>query len=436
MRAIISFVFCSLGIAVQAQRPLTVEEAVATALANNYEIQLSRNDSSLAALNYVYADYAFYPRLNANAGINFNNSNQQQTLADGSKKNKSGVKSDNLTAAMNLNWTLFDGMKMFITRKKLNQLVDLGELRIKAQVVTTIADVMKLYYNIARQQQQLRAIEEQMGLSQERLKLAQYKLDVGTGTKSDVLQAQIDYNTQKSALLNQQTAIIKLKEQLNNLLSLPLANSFSVQDTIPVNYSLSLDSIQGSVVNSNPQLLLLQKSIDIAGLTLDERRAERYPTVTFNSAYNFNRTNNKSVVNPFQPLFSQNRGLNYGFTANIPIFNGYITRRNIQAAQLDVQYLQLQYKQNLAEINTSVTTAYRDYELYRQTLAVEEESVKLVREYLFIARERYRLGVSTFLEMRIAEQNLADAQNRLILARYNTKVAEIELQRLRGDLVR
>ena len=51
-------------------------------------------------------------------------------------------------------------------------------------------------------------------------------------------------------------------------------------------------------------------------------------------------------------------------------------------------------------------------------------------------RERYRLGISTFIEMREAQQSLADATSRLIQARYNTKVAEIELLRLRGDIVR
>jgi outer membrane protein TolC len=427
---------CFTALHTKAQQPLTLEQAIAASLANNYDIRLSRNDSSLAALDNAFANYAFYPRLNANAGIAFNNNNQKQVLADGTKRESNGIKSNTTNASLNLNWTLFDGLKMFITRRRLGELVELGELQIKNQVVATVADVMAVYYDISRQQQQLKATEEQMQLSSERLKLAQYKFDVGTGTKSDVLQAQIDYNAQRSQQLTQQTAIQKLKEQLNNLLAVPVTSEFSVLDTIPLNTSLTLDSIQNAISTTNPQLLLAQKQIDIANLALKERRAERFPTVSFNSAYNFNRTDNKTVINPFQPLFSQNRGLNYGFTATIPIFNGYITKRNIRAAELDIEYQQLLYQRSAAQINTSVNTAYRDYSLYRQTLDLEEDNIKLVRENLYIARERYRLGVTTFLEMRTAEQSLADATNRLIQARYNTKVAEIELLRLRGDLVR
>ena len=145
----------------------------------------------MASLDYAFSNYAFYPRLNANAGINFNNNNQKQILADGTKRESSGIKSNNTNASLNLNWTLFDGLKMFVVRTRLNQLIELGELQIKNQVVLTIADVMAVYYDIIRQQQQLKAVDEQIELSSDRLKLAQYKFDVGTGAKPDVLQARV-----------------------------------------------------------------------------------------------------------------------------------------------------------------------------------------------------------------------------------------------------
>lgn len=420
----------------QAQtKPLTLNEAVATSLRNNYDIQLTRNDSLLAALDYAYADYAMLPRLSATAGLGFNRANQRQVFKDTTRGGKAN--SNSISSSINLDWTLFDGFRMFIAKERLNQLVNLTELQMKAQVITTVADVMRIYYDIVRQQQQMRALEEQMQLSTERLQLAQYKFDVGTGVKPDILQAQIDLNSQRSAYLTQQTGINKLKDQLNNLLVLPTDSDFVVTDTlITYNESLTLDSISSGITATNPELLLAQKNIQIAELDLRSRRAERYPTLEFNSAYNFNRQNNLALVNPFQSLFSQNRGLNYGFTANIPIFNGFATRRLIKAAEINIQSQELLYDRSLALINTNVATAYKDYDLYKRALALEEENIKLVRENLFIARERYRLGISTFIEMREAQQSLADAANRLIQARFNTKIAEIELLRLRGDLVR
>ncbi len=435
----IFLVLCSAAV-MQAKaqtRPLNLNEAIALSLQNNYDIQLTRNDSLLAALDYAYANYSLLPRLTANGGLLFNNNNQRQVLADGTERKSNNIRSNNANASLNLDWTLFDGFRMFIARNRLNELVELGELQIKNQVIITVAEVMRVYYDVVRQEQQLRAVQEQIDLSRERLQLAQYRFDVGVGAKPDVLQAQIDLNAQQSLLLTQQVQINNLKEQLNRLLVLPSGNDFSIADTsISFNADLTLDSVSSGLANINPELQIAQKNLEIAELDLRLRRAERFPVLEFNSAYNFSRTDNKTVINPFQPLFNQNRGFNYGFTATIPIFNGFNNKRLIRAAELNIQSQELVYDRNLALINTSIANAYRDYDLYKRTLALEEENIKLVRENIFIARERYRLGISTFIEMREAQLRLAEAVNRLIQARYNVKVAEIELMRLRGDLIR
>ncbi len=421
----------------QTRPPLSLNEAIILSLQNNYDIELTRNDSMLAALDYAYADYSLWPRLNASAGWLANSGTRNEVTGAGDKR-KGKIKNNNLTSSLNLNWTLFDGFRMFIARDRLGQLVELGELQIKNQVINTVADVMRVYYDIVRQEQQRNAVLEQIDLSTERLKLAQYRFDIGVGAKPDVLQAQIDLNAQKSSLLTQETAINKLKEQLNQLLVLPMSNDYALADTtIHFNDALTLDSITGVVNATNPELQIARKNLDIAALDLRMRRAERMPTIDFNSAYNFNRTINNAIVNPVQQnQLLQTRGLNYGFTASIPIFNGFNSRRLVKAAEINIQTQQLFYDRSVSLINMNISNAYRDYDLYQRTLALEEENIKLVRENIFIARERYRLGISTYLEMREAQQSLADATNRLIQARYNVKLAEIELLRLRGDLVR
>lgn len=438
LKNIVSGFLCFASLTATAQvRQLTLNEAIATSLQNNYNILLAQTDASLAALDRSYANYAFLPALSATSGVLWNVNNQKQVLADGSKRERPDIKSNAITGSMNLNWTLFDGLRMFINRNRLGQLVALGELQIKSQVVNTVAQVMQLYYDVVRQQQQLAAIEEQMRLSEERLKLAQYKFDVGTGAKPDLLQAQIDLNGQRSAALTQQTAIIKIKEQLNQLLVLPLETDFLVADTtIEYNDTLTLDAVRTGITATNPELLIAQKNIDLANLDLRIRRAERLPVLQFNSAYNFNRSNNVTVINPFQPLFNRLHGLNYGFSASVPIFNAFNNRRLTKAAEINVRAQQLLLDQSRVTINTSVVNAWRDYDLSKRTLKLEEENMLLVRENLFIARERYRLGITTFIELREAQQSLSDASFRLIQSRYNTKVAEIELMRLRGELVR
>lgn len=419
-----------------AQKLLTLEEAIATALQHNYDIILAKNDSAVAALDYSYRNAVFLPRLNGNIGTVWNNNDTKQILFDGSIRERDNLKSNNLNANLALNWTLFDGLKMFATKDKVAELVRLGELGIKDQVINTVATVINTYYDIVRQKQQLRAVEEQMSISQTRVDLSQRKLDIGVGAKPDVLQSKVDLNAQKAAQLRQLTLIQQLKEILNQTMNVAPNSAYDVVDSIPINTAVSLGDVQNNIENTNTTLQVLKKNIDIANLTLKERRAERFPIVAFNSSYNFNRLNNQTVINSFSTLFNRNKGFNYGFTATIPILNNRNTHRLIKQAELDIQFQQLRFDNQRSLVNLGVINAFRDYELQKQALELEEANILLAKENVSIILETYRLGQATYLQLREAQKSLEDAYNRLIAARYNTKLAETELLRLKGDLVK
>ena len=419
----------------QGQRLLTLEEAIATALQHNYDIMLSKNDSAVAALDYSYRNAVFLPRLNGNVGATWNKNNQKQDFANGTKR-EGDVKTNNLVGTLTMNWTLFDGGKMFVTRNKAEELIRLGELGIKDQVINTVAIVINTYYDIVRQKQQLKAVEEQMSISQTRVDLSQRKLDIGVGAKPDVLQSKVDLNAQKAAQLRQLTLIQQLKETLNQAMNVTPNSTYEVVDSIPINTQLVLGDVQNNLENTNTTLQLLRKNIDIANYIVRERKAERFPIVSFNSAYNLNRTNNDIALNPALPIFNRNRGYNYGLSATIPILNNRNTQRLIRQAELNVQYQQLIFDNQRSLVNLGVITAFKDYELQKDALALEESNILLAKENVSIILETYRLGQATYLQLREAQKSLEDAYNRLIAARYNTKLAETELLRLKGDLVR
>ena len=436
MRKIILPILLLITISSSAQRMLTLEEAIATALKNNFDIQLSKNDSAVAALDFSFRNAAFLPRVNGTMNTGWNNNAQRQKFVDGTERALNDIKSNNYNAAVQLSWTLFDGLKMFATRNKAEEFVRLGELAIKDRVVNTVAAVINIYYDIARQKQQLKAIKEQMSLSQERAKLAQYKLDIGVGTKPDVLQSKVDNNAQRALQLEQERLVAQLKEQLNQVMNLPENTGYDVSDTIPINQKISLGDIQSGIENSNPLMMIAKKNIDIAQFTLKERKAERWPVLTFNSGYSFTRNNNKATVNPFQPLFSRNIGRNIGFTATIPILNNFNNKRLIRQAQLDIQYQQLFYENQKSNLNLAVVNAFLNYEQQKKALALEEENILLAKENVSIVFQVYKLNSNTLIQLKEAEKSLQDAQTRLITARYNTKLAETELLRLKGDLIK
>jgi hypothetical protein len=149
MKKVLIFLLTLLALSghLQAQDSLTVEEAVGYALRNNYDILLARQDSAIAAINYDYRNAAFLPRVSATGSAIFSNNNQKQTLADGSDRVRNGIRQNALSGSVNLNWTVFDGFRMFLLRNQLDIAVKGGNLIIKSAVVNSVG---RRYYHLLR----------------------------------------------------------------------------------------------------------------------------------------------------------------------------------------------------------------------------------------------------------------------------------------------
>lgn len=432
------FASCSV-VQAQAQEEITLEQVVALALEKNFDVQIMRQQAKAADTDKNLSWAAFLPQINASGARSWNENFQSLRVRSRETNDiiaqEGDVASNNTNASAQLVWTLFDGAGMFATRERLAVFAGQSQLAIKDQMVNTIAETVINYYDIVRQKQQLKAIQEQMSVSEERVKLAERKLQVGTGVKPELLQARVDYNAQRAQVLQQQSMIDQLKERLNALVGLQLPAAYDVADTIVIDLNLDPDIFLDNFEDSNFSLQVARENIRMADLGLREQRASYLPTINFNAAYNYTKTDNTELINPYGTLFFHQRGYNYGFSFLLPIFNGFNTRRLNQQARIEVDRQTLFYNQLKNEVNVGVKNAYINYDNAKKILLIEEETITLAKENVFIALESFKRGVTTFIELRTAQQSLAEAYNRLIAARYNAKLAETELLRLNGSLL-
>lgn len=414
---------------------ISLEEIIGLALEQNYDVRVANTFAQSAAVDDKYSVGAFIPVINANGSRTFNVNNQRQILRNDSLVERNGVRTNNISGALQATWLVFDGGRMFATRERLEQLAEQGLINVKDQMIQTISQVVLNYFNVVRQKQQLESIREQVLLSEERVRLADRRLAVGTGAKPELLQAKVDLNSQRTAAITQETTIAQLKDQLNGMVNHRLPPVYDVADTIIIDLDISLSDIESKTETNNYTLQSFRKSIDIAALSVRERKGERYPFVNLLGSYNFSRTENEVVINNFTPLFNQNSGFNYGLNFSFPIMNGFINRRNIQQARIDLDRSRLYYEQAKIATDVAVKNAYIAYENAKRVLVIEEENIGLAKENIYIALESFKRSANTFIEVRTAQQSLADAYNRLINARYIAKVAETDLLRLSGQLL-
>ncbi len=424
----------------QAQEEVTLEQVVALALQHNYDVKVARTINEAAETDQKYVWGAFLPQVNGQASTTHNSNEQDIRVRDRATDQivplTGPTASNNVSASLNAVWTLFDGTRMFATKQRIDRIAEQGELVVKDQMTNTIASIITNYYDIVRQKQQLKAIQEQMSVSEERVKLAERKLQVGTGVKPELLQAKVDYNAQRTQVLQQESIIAQLKEQLNALVGTQLPQAYDVADTIVIDLGMQPDIIPSNIEESNYSLLVSRENVRIARLAVRQQRADYLPVVNFNSSLVYSRTDNTKMLNPYGTFYAQQEGYNYGLSVAIPILNGFNTRRLTQQARIEFGRQTLLYDQLKINVNTGLKNAYVNYDNARKILLIEEETIGLAKENVYIALESFKRGLTTFIELRTAQQSLAEAYNRLISARYNTKVAETELLRLKGSLLK
>jgi len=418
-----------------AQGQFTLEEAIALGIKNNYDIAVGNNNAAIAANNNTLGNAGMLPVIDLNAGINLaTNATKQQFVAGDTVRtiDRSGVKNSNITSGVYLTWTLFNGLKMFATHEQLSALEVMGKLTSKIQIENTLQSIIVTYYDVVKQKQLIKGLNESIKISEERLTIAQKKFDVGAGSKLDVLQAKTDMNAQASTLIRQKTTLEELKINLNQLLARSAETTFDVSDSIPVSFQIKYEDLKTNYQKTNLNLLYAQENIALSKQQLRGTKADMFPVVNLNANYLFSRAENGAG----QLLFNRNLGFNYGLTASWRIFNGFTLNNKIKNAQLQEENASLNYSNVQSQIEQQLMIAFKHYTDDQKVLELEEDNLKLVKEAVNIALERFRIGSSNSIELKVIQQTYDDALVRLSEARYNAKVSETNLMKLNGNLVK
>ena len=417
-------------VSLQAQTLLTPEQAVTTALQKNYDIVLAKSEADIAKINNNKATAGMLPIINVTAGNVFNLNNINQKFTTGQEVKKNWVPVNSFTTGLNMNWTIFDGMRMFATKDRLAALQSLSEMQLNDQIQNTIAQVLSVYYEIVRQKQLIKALNESLKITEERVFLSNKKLEVGYADKTPLLQAKVDLSSQKINILKQESQLQQSKVQLNQLLGRTANDLFDVIDTIEIKSALNALPTLDAIHQNNLLIKGANKNIEIAKLQHKEIKAKRMPQINFNTSYNFMQNNSKAGLQ----LFNRSYGPQLGVQASIPIFNGGMVKKELQVSAVNIAMKQIQVDQIKNSLDAQLQSAYNDFDYATKVLDLNEENVKTAAENVQVTMERFRLSQSTSLEIKQAQSSYEDALYNVVLARYNAKIAEIALQKLNNAL--
>lgn len=419
-----------MAISAQSQEMLTVEDAVKIALENNYEIKIASNDLKIDKQNVSLANAGILPNLNGVLTENSSILDTKQTQQDGSVRELDGAKNMNLSYGVALNWTIFDGFRMFARYEQLKELQKLGDAELKLAIFSKVSDVISTYYDLAQQKQQLTALDTAIVISNLRVTTADNRYKIGKASKLEVLNAQVDLNTDTSTLLRQKELYANTKIALNELLARPVNTPFEIAEEIKIDDSLLLPELIDLAEKQNPQLQMQIINKRVTELQAKQIRANRYPIVGISSGYNFTRSESSLGF----AAQSTGSGLTYGINASINIFNGGLQNRNERIAKLQIENSQILIDQQLQNLRSQVSSLYQTYLTNLQLTKLEAKNEEIAKENMDITLAKFRIGTITPLEFRDAQLNYVNAKVRNSDAQYQAKVSEINLKELAGNL--
>jgi len=414
-----------------AQNILTKAQAVQITLANNFAIQMAKNDIEIAQNNTSRELNGYLPTVNATAGVNSRLGGSNQQFSNGSENTTSNAFNWGTNATVQANYTLVDKTRT-LTVKQLEEVANLTDLQLRQTIENNVLTVFNNYYEVARLEQNSSVLEETIELSKKRLQRAQYQYDYGQGIRLNVLNAEVDIQRDSINLMNLKNQIANAKRNLNVAMGRKVTTDFAVDTIVKYQPNLNLTQLIEAAQSNNILLKVLQQNLAISALDFDIIESTKKPTLGANANYNFTFSDN--AAGSFIDV-SNTRGLSAGLTLSWNLYDGGRRKLQNQNAKINVATQLTQKEQVLQQLERDVINAWESYQNALFILKAEAKNLRINQLNFERTAEQFKVGQVTSVEFRQAQLNLLNAATNLNTAKFDAKIIEIQLLQLSGQLM-
>ena len=428
-------IIAALGLAIVAdaqEKILSLKECLETGLEQNYDILIERNAQRISDNNASAANAGMLPTLGLSAGYMGSADKTTTTPVEGDRIVDAAAFDQTVDVGLSLNWTLFEGMRVRANYNKLRELQQKGELQTRLTIEDFVADLTAEYYNLIQQTLRLDNFRYAMALSRERLRITEARYQIGSFSRLDLLQARVDFNADSSKYISQQELVTASRIRINELMAnKTIDEKCSARDSmIKVNDALKWDVLQAQMLESNVSLLIADRNAAISQLDLQAVKSRNYPYLKLAAGYGYTLNRYGSGTTKTRGTLGPNVGLNLGFT----IFDGN-RRREQRNAKIEVENALYTREQIQQSLSADLANFWQAYTNNLEVVKLEHQNLITAKENYKIAMERYLLGNLSGIDMREAQKSLLDAEERILTAEYNTKLCEISLMQISGNIL-
>lgn len=419
---------------IQAQdKILSKEEAIDLALENNLDIRVARNTQKIDDNNASILNSGYLPTVTAIGGGSIDVQNTEGQLASGDVRTADGAETRRYNASVDVNYTLFDGLNRRYTYKSFKERSQQSELEVRQTIENTILQLFTVYYEVARLTENTNNLEQALEISKERLKRAEYQFEYGQNTGLDVLNAEVDINTDSINLLNSRQQLRNTMRDLNLVLNQELSGQFLADTTVNFVPGLQMENMHEEAKLNNVRLQIVDKEMIINEYNVKAAKSVFLPTIGLTGTYGWNESNNNSPL----AFLIQNTSTGVTGAVNLTwnLFDGGRGVTGIKNVKIGYENQELLKKQIELEVERDIRNAWDSYTNALFVLEVQEKNLQTNQNNFKRTDERYKLGQVTSIEFRQAQLNLLNAELAQSQAKYSAKLAELQMLQISGQLL-
>ena len=405
----------------------------------NITIRKNRITAASTQIDVKTAKAALFPSLSFSTGQQVVNRPYQKTSSrvSGSEIISSNSKTSyNGNYGLNASWTLYNGNKRLktIQQEKLNN--QMAELDVATSENNIQESIAQVYIQILYAAESVKVNENTLQVSIAQRDRGQELLNAGSIAKSDLAQLEAQVSTDRYQLVTAQATLEDYKLQLKQLLELdgenemniylPALSDENVLAPLPTKRDVYI-----SALSLRPEIEASKLNVEASELGINIAKSSYFPTISLSAGIGTNHTSGSDFTFGEQVKNGWNNSI--GLSVSVPIFNNRQTKSAVQKAKLQYETSMLSLLDEQKALYKTIESLWLDANSAQQRYAAANEKLKSTQISYELISEQFNLGMKNTVELLTEKNNLLQAQQEQLQAKYMAILNTQLLKFYQGD---
>jgi len=416
-----------------AQDELTISTAVIKTLENNLDIKISENLEKIAKNNSGILNNNYLPNIQLGSELNSNIQNIEIETPNGISGTLDDTKTDNSSTLLSISYNIIDASGRKYNYQKSKELYSKSSLEVKEIIENTMLQLFTVFFEVSRLSEEKNILENALKISKDRYGRKLLEFEYGQTNNLEILNAEVDVNTDSINLLKSYKELINAKRDLNLIMNVDLESEFNIDTNIDYLSEKEIANIFSKDIFNNTRFLIVEKDVIISNLDKKVAKFSYLPTLGLSGSYGWNESVNDN------PYAFYNKSISNGFSAGInirwDIFSGgkkIIANRN---SVINLKNSELNKKKIELDITKEFRNSYQTHLNNLFIMEVQKKNLETNKNNFERNLERYKIGQVSSIEFRRAQLNLLNAELSNSSAKYQAKISEAYFLKISGEII-